>query len=1260
MESTERRNSPRKPIKLAAQLDLGRGENWPCQIADFCAEGLFIRYSEAVSHKLDAALGDVGGQSLLVRFRGPDHSGVPGQRHQMRVQMRHRIENAMGVCFLQANEVAVSAMLQQCSGARVAGSAHLRAPSERVQFVLHQCAKAVVQFIDPLMQECLGQTVAGLQAFARDAGNNQLANELMDASGQLNSRQRMVWQQMAKSLESPLKPASKAGAAGSLAVVDKGEFEDWLSLRVMVTRADTLYRGSLLQLKLRLDSLNVANATGHTNPLGPSLVCEAFRDGLALLRMSRDVEKVAFGVFEHTVLQQLEPLYAELNNILIRQDVLPDLDLTKHLADVKRSESAFEASKPAERPAQQTAHSKGSTAEPSVESQTKPQPAARSRPAPEHGSGEKSAQFQEHARLARQAFSTVRSLLDTLASSRAAKSQVRSDGFPVNAPPLSNAQLQQQLQQLQTVALPANYSAASLRERVVSKVRSDSQGKLDTEQQGAVDVVDRFFESLRESPKLDEPTRRHLRQLEVPVLKVVMRDSDFFEDQQSPVRRVLNRLAQLGSRGSRVNPVIQRRVEELIQSIVTGFDHDLGVFERAAEELEELIERQKRVYQRNVERVKAAAEGAQKVAESKQAVADTLQARLAGKTVPKALNSLLAGGWRDLLSLTWIRHGPDSTLWHDYLGAVDSLVLFTKDPDSEINLPELLRTIQDGLSSISSNHLPSAQIRDELRQFLVRDPKSAPEVLAIPEEPAAPLPLRTLPEQGQRWRKRVQELHTGDWLRDQHPANEPFYIRLVWIARDFQRLVFVNHQGMRVVELELDTLADKMRQGHIVTDPHYQRPLVDEGLDRMVRKVYDQLARAASHDELTGLLEQREFERQLDQQLTCWQTPRTLLRLSLRNFSKFNDGAGEQAGDALLQQIATVLSACCAEDTPIARLSGAQFALLLPAEDATALTRELSQQVSALQPMLREKPFGLELGAALVPQLETLLNPLLWLEAAEQTLHESGSKREAIGEYRPAPADKAQQQKIVAKVAGLQDQQQERLLLRYQKIIPLHPETRRLTQYDVLTGIYDDDGKLVGGKDFIRLAERYDQIQALDRWVVGTMLDWLEHKADDLQHFGGIVINLSGHSLNDPALLEFIYEKLSEREAPIERLCFEITEASVVRDMAALAGFVREMKELGCCFCLGNMGNGPDSFQALRSLPVDMLKIDSALTANLVNSQSDQAMLRSMVEMAHYLEREVIVTQVESCELLALLVQLGVDYAQGTAIEKPGMLDSLV
>lgn len=91
-------------------------------------------------------------------------------------------------------------------------------------------------------------------------------------------------------------------------MVDKGEFEDWLTIRVMVTKADTQYRGDLLQLKLRLDKLGIANATGHHNPLGPSLVCEAFHNGLNQLKASREVEKVCLRVFEQTVLQQLGPL----------------------------------------------------------------------------------------------------------------------------------------------------------------------------------------------------------------------------------------------------------------------------------------------------------------------------------------------------------------------------------------------------------------------------------------------------------------------------------------------------------------------------------------------------------------------------------------------------------------------------------------------------------------------------------------------------------------------------------------------------------------------------------------------------------------------------------------------------------------------------------------------------------------------------------------------------------------------------------------
>lgn len=215
------------------------------------------------------------------------------------------------------------------------------------------------------------------------------------------------------------------------------------------------------------------------------------------------------------------------------------------------------------------------------------------------------------------------------------------------------------------------------------------------------------------------------------------------------------------------------------------------------------------------------------------------------------------------------------------------------------------------------------------------------------------------------------------------------------------------------------------------------------------------------------------------------------------------------------------------------------------------------------------------------------------------------------------------------------------------------------TQYEVLISMYDDGGNLIQAAEFVRMAERYNRMQAVDRWVVGHMLDWLRDNAPDPSHMGGVCINLSGYSLNDESLLEFIYDKLSQKDAPIERLWFEITEAAAINNVQGVAEFMEEMKELGCRFCLGNFGSGPMSFQFMRSLPVDLIKLDGAFTRQVADSDTDLAMVRSMVDMAHYMDREVIASQVETRESLEALRQLGVDYAQGYVIEKPRLLSSL-
>ncbi|MAA65092.1 MAG: diguanylate cyclase [Alteromonadaceae bacterium] len=1248
----ERRASTRQPIKLAAQLYLTDDQSWPCQIADFCAEGLFIRFSGDTAKRVRGALSEAHRpDDLLIRFRSADGAS----RHDMHVQVARLMDGAMGVYFTRESPAALNAMLQQLGSSANQERSHLKPPSERVQFVLHQCAKTVIQHIEQLMEPCFDGMVSTLSEAAQHAPSDQLANELLDASGQLASRQRAIWHQMMIALESPLKPERKGAPGSELSLVDKSEFEDWLTIKVMVTKADTLYRGELLQLRMRLDKLGVGNATGHHNPLGPALICEAFHNGLQHFKASRDVEKICLKVFDKLVLQQLESLYTSLNQILIRQGVLPDLDLSRYLSDrTPRKEP--------EKPTVKAAPASPAKApEPVL-------PASARHGGVKPGGTPSPDTFRSHSQSAQTAFATVRNLLSTLSTRRKEAGVSAPAPYLPDARQLSAGEFQRELQSMQQSATEA--SAASdqpLRERVVEQVRDASNAALDEAQQETVDVVDQFFRSVVDSPRLNDAVRQQMRHLEVPVLKVVLRDRAFFDDQSSPVRGVMNRMAQLGIKGGRVNPVIQRRMDEMVQRITREFDQDTAVFESVRGELDTLIERQNLVYRRNVERVSAAAEGAQKVAEAKKAVTDVLDQRLGGRQVPKPVLSLLNGGWRDLLSLTWIRQGPDSQLWQDYLSVLDSLMAFADNEGASINLPELLRMIQDGLASISSNHLPSAQIRDELKSFLVKGPGAEVERVDVPRE-AAPVQtpedkaterqLRSL----QRWTARAQRLSVGDWLRNQDNPNEPYYVRLVWIARAFSRFVFVNHQGMRVVELTLEQLAHQLKQGILVPDESYERPLVDDSIDRMVKQVYDQLSWVSTHDELTGLLARREFERVLEQHLTRPdEQALSLVKIDLRQFRLLNDTAGFKSGDDALARVAETLRQHVAPELPLARLDGNEFAFLFPAEGCEAAVKVVIAGIEALEFEYNGRHYRFSACAGIAPNEPALVTAERWLKAADascKSAKQLGNGR--VVTYTMNAQVQAQQEQIAAKVAGLGNFDEDQVLLRGQKLIPLHADANMGTQYEILISMYDDAGNLITAAEFVRMAERYNRMQAVDRWVVGRMLDALRDSESAARKLGGVCINLSGYSLNDASLLEFIYEKLSQKNAPIERLWFEITEAAAIHNLQEVADFMIEMKELGCRFCLGNFGSGPTSYEYMRSLPVDLIKLDGAFTRHIVSNEADRAMVRSMVDMAHYTKREVIASQVEDRATLDMLRSLGVDYAQGYVIEKPQLLNTIL
>ncbi|PIE43850.1 MAG: signal transduction protein [Gammaproteobacteria bacterium] len=1343
----ERRTSQRKPIYLEAELSWQKRVNWPCTIEDFCAEGMFIRFDQSNLDQISGIYSKQANNAMNVAFKVDDRS------FNILVKPVRMAHAAMGVRFLEAHPDAFAAMLLECS--RNTDPAQVISENSKAAFVTRQFTKTLHQRLKPLLETFFYTLEENLRDAANHSAADQLANQLIDSVSLIARSQPAITASFLDNLVSPAKtPPAKTQSNDSLSLIDRTEFEDWLTIKVMITKAEAQYHGTLLQLKMRLDKVGIVNATGHQNPYGPDMICYAFKAASAPLNLLKQPEKIYYKIFETEVLQHLDALYTELNQILIRQNILPDLKLNQYLSGRKNrlapaatdkrtkdddakigtgknpqqeaadavqnlqtqrqrqasagfagNSNALPTAEAAEvfsdkhenfsafgQERGQLASSRSATGPFSVGDTFSPMPESRriaNTPEPN-----REEQFQKalvppfsndssvadlQARLstnlsnAESVFKSVQGLFSVLDKTRQGKS-AKADSVPVSdLPKWSPAELQNSLQRLQKLTARGQVNTdvrdEKLADRVISDLRTEGAEEkvLDGEQKETLDVVDRFFLGMVSSEKITDQVKSQLVKLQVPVLKVLLKDKAFLERKDSPVRVLLNRIAQLGLKGGRFSPVTQQKIDSVIYRINEEFEQDINVFDEAVAELDEVIDRQNLLYRRNVERVMSAAEGSQKVDLAKKVVAEEIKKRTAGRHIPKAVVTLINGGWRDLLSLTYIRQGEGSQAWQDYLNVIDTLIAYGDNPHMDVNLVELLKTIQEGLSSISSNHMPSGHIRDQLKQFIVGSKERPPEMIEMPGTTSAEQERdkrlsRDRYRGLQRWIHRAQKLAVGSWIKHIKNKEDPVFMRLVWIGKGFSKFVFVNHQGMKVIELELLKLAGMMHRGVLVHDSTYETPIVDESLDNMVKSVYEQLSFVTTHDEITGLVNRKEIERNIKKKLAKGTEDGScnLIYIDLRQFRIINDHAGYDAGDQLLKEVAGIIRSCAPEGAILARMGGNEFAVLTDKPEAEALGRKLLTAIEEHEFQWKDAEYPVSANIGIAVSSEYLTNTESLLGAAESACRSAkklGPNRLSI--HNPDKNSLSRQKQIVAKVAGFKDLDKERILLRCQKIIPLHMSSKLNTHYQILLSVYDDNGHLIPASEFVRTAEHYNRMKTVDCWVIGHMMDWIAENQAVFQRMGGVSINLTGHSLNDDSLLEVVYDRLSKRKSPLERVCFEITDASEISNINDVADFIRELKETGCLFSLGSFGAGISSHSLLKSLPVDLIKIDGSFVKDLSNSPDDRVMVKSMTEMAHLMGKEVVACQVEDKPTLEMIRWLGVDYAQGYGIEKPRLINTI-
>jgi len=416
----------------------------------------------------------------------------------------------------------------------------------------------------------------------------------------------------------------------------------------------------------------------------------------------------------------------------------------------------------------------------------------------------------------------------------------------------------------------------------------------------------------------------------------------------------------------------------------------------------------------------------------------------------------------------------------------------------------------------------------------------------------------------------------------------------------------------------------------------------------------------ATHDALTGLINRHEFERRLELALQTGKQDskeHTLLYVDLDQFKVVNDSCGHIAGDELLKQLTGVLQAKLRGSDTLARLGGDEFGVLLegcPTGPAVRIAELLRQTVHEFRFTWDGKIFPLGASIGLVTFSdgeETLSDVLRMADAVCFLAKDKGRNRVQV--YTAEDKGLAKRRGEMGWVGRIQQALEEhRFVLYTQKILRLS-ENGGGDHYEVLLRMKGEDGILVPPMAFIPAAERYGLMPQLDRWVIATAFAQYAERHPSGSAPGICSINLSGTSICDESLYEFLLEQFNLHKVPPAGICFEITETSAISNLIQANLLIGKLKDLGCRLSLDDFGSGMSSFTYLKHLPVDYLKIDGGFVKDMVSDPIDRAMVEAINHIGHVMKIETIAEFVENDAILEALRGIGVDYAQGYGIERP-------
>jgi hypothetical protein len=558
------------------------------------------------------------------------------------------------------------------------------------------------------------------------------------------------------------------------------------------------------------------------NPVGPQVLTNSFRRALRRWDGDLDVDLVIYKLFDRHVMHYLGGLYDDLNELLVAADILP-----KVVQRARRNPVA-----------------------PSVQRARDP---AQAEPNAQEAAG------------GDMAGDRLMSLFSQLLSSRRALQ----GGMPAAHLPVVPAQevltaltdLQSSVLSTVPVSLEGAQAAQeAIRVRLMQRLGvgagSDATRRFERAEQDVIDVISMLFEFILDDRNLPDPMKALLSRLQIPMLKVAILDRKFFASRNHPARRLLNTLARAAvawvDDGDRSPRTLYGQVEAVVNRVLTEFVDDVCLFEELDAAFTAFVEGEARSAEVAEERIKQVNRGQEQLKLARGRVNEAIESRIAGvEVLPVALRDLLLDGWKDVLLLALLREGEDSETWQQGLTLVDQL-LWSVQPKEEQGerqkllkvIPEMLRSVREGLDNISYDQHKAAQLFKELQVSHIAALRGASVSQVVAPAPAAEPAEASVEEavveglapagaEADEHDAAARVLPVGQWL-EWEEGERRLRGKLSWRSEVTGTYVFVSRKGTKVAEMTAADIAALFRTGRARLLDQVGMPLMDRALDAML------------------------------------------------------------------------------------------------------------------------------------------------------------------------------------------------------------------------------------------------------------------------------------------------------------------------------------------------------------------------------------------------------------------------------------------